>query len=62
MNLDLKPCPFCGGRVEMVGHNNGSPFVIICENCSLEFGVEKNYLSYQVIEAWNRRANNETWY
>lgn len=53
---ELKPCPFCGDTVEIVGVNNGNPFVLWCENCGLEFGIDKNYYLYQLIEAWNRRV------
>ena len=56
----LKPCPFCGNNVEMIGVNNGNPFVIWCENCGLEFGIDKDFYTYQVIEAWNRRIEYET--
>ncbi len=56
MTEKLKLCPFCGGEVEMVGLNDHNPFFIICEKCGLEFGQDKDYLSYQVVEAWNRRA------
>lgn len=56
---ELKPCPFCGGEVELVGVNSGNPFHIWCENCELEFGVDKDYHTYQVIEAWNRRYKDE---
>lgn len=55
---DLKPCPFCGGEVEIVGINNGNPFTVWCENCGLEFGTGKEYYLCQVIDAWNRRADN----
>lgn len=52
----LLPCPICGGKVEVVGVNNGNPWHVWCETCGLEFGVDKDYYLYQVIEAWNRRA------
>lgn len=55
----LKPCPFCGGDVEITGINNGSPFVVWCDNCGLEFGVNKEYYIYQAIEAWNRRRSKD---
>lgn len=52
----LLPCPICGGKVEAVGVNNGNPWHVWCETCGLEFGVDKDYYLYQVIEEWNRRA------
>ena len=52
----LKPCPFCGGAVEIVGESN--PFLIWCETCGLEFGHEKDYKTYQIVEAWNRRVDD----
>ena len=53
----LKPCPFCGGEVEIVGHNNANPFMIFCENCGLEFGIEKEY-HWWAVKAWNRRVSD----
>ena len=52
----LLPCPICGGKVEAVGVNSGNPWQVWCETCGLEFGVDKDYYLYQVIEEWNRRA------
>lgn len=60
--LDLKPCPFCGGRAERftitdddeVANIGGD--VITCQQCNassqVQFG-EKATLA----EAWNRRAD-----
>lgn len=53
---ELKPCPFCGGKIEIVGVNNGNPFMAYCDNCGLEFGRDKEYYSYQIVEAWNTRT------
>lgn len=53
---ELKPCPFCGGKVEIVGIKNGNSFIVWCENCGLGFGIEKEYYLYQIIGAWNHRA------
>ncbi|HHY27206.1 MAG TPA: hypothetical protein GX523_10790 [Desulfitobacterium dehalogenans] len=53
----FKPCPFCGGEVEVFGINNGNPFMVYCESCGLEFGREKDFHFYQVLEAWNRRVD-----
>lgn len=53
---ELKPCPFCGGKVEIVGIKNGNSFIVWCENCGLGIGIEKEYYLYQIIGAWNHRA------
>lgn len=58
----LKPCPFCGGKAEVVPHKFFSEalkawkvdcYVVECKNCHTAqyWGTEK-----QAIEAWNRRA------
>lgn len=56
MTEKLKPCPFCDEEVEIAPTNNGNPFIIYCEHCGLEFGLEKEFYHYQAVEAWNRRA------
>lgn len=54
----FKPCPFCGGKIEILTVNNGSNFIVWCEKCGLGFGIEKEYLSWQILEAWNKRFTN----
>ena len=54
----LKPCPFCGGKARVQGHEfigYGDTFGVVCLNCGAEtrqFYVTEN----EAIEAWNRRA------
>lgn len=59
----LKPCPFCGGEVELriVGKqaNGGEEWYVGCENvnCSLHPHSTTPYASARIAaEAWNRRA------
>lgn len=52
----LRTCPICGSKVEIVGVDNTSPFQVWCEKCGLQFGVHKDYLTYQLIETWNKRV------
>lgn len=56
--IELKPCPFCGSKVEMMiaplKHTN----MFICRKCGADvcfFGAEYDPKSTQ---AWNRRAEN----
>jgi Lar family restriction alleviation protein len=56
---DLLPCPFCGGKAEIVeieeGENAGGSCVC-CSRCmasgNVEFGFKENFVSN-----WNRRAD-----
>lgn len=56
MENKLKSCPFCGGKAELCGVNNGNPFIVYCTNCGVEMGNEKEFYTYQAIEAWNTRT------
>ena len=49
------PCPFCGGKAEIIGVDNSNPFTVWCDNCGLEFGMGKDYHYYQIVETWNTR-------
>ena len=67
---ELKPCPFCGGKVELmhIDHTNLNKrkFMFVCQRCSAHiflygYGVyvSKDRTEEQAIETWNRRADNE---
>lgn len=56
---ELLPCPFCGGKAELHGINNSNPFIVYCTNCGVEMGNEKDFLTYQAIDAWNTRTPKE---
>ena len=72
--LELKPCPFCGGEVRIrymkeIGvpsGDNGFRAVIECVNaheCGANiqrWSLKQTWARESVIEAWNRRADDET--
>lgn len=70
-NIELKPCPFCGGGV-LIAEDNHEKVLIECENCKLIFGIEVENGTELVegwratfdsveeaIRTWNRRAYNK---
>lgn len=48
---DLKKCPFCGGKAEIVGYKI---FWVICKECTAE--TKSFDTREEAIEAWNRRV------
>ena len=67
---ELKPCPFCDGKVELVYIGNDftpKRYVAIehiKKGCPVKFkqGAIRNsheWLAVAVTEAWNTRVNNE---
>mgnify|MGYP001109875233 CR=1 FL=1 len=67
MQNELKPCPFCGNPNVLL-HNveyDKTLWLIECRVCRSEFTVKrwivrkKRDNRSRVIEAWNRRANDE---
>ncbi len=60
MNEELKPCPFCGGKAEIITWNTvgwAIVYGVMCLKC--EVGIEgtfKNYTRAEAIEAWNKRV------
>lgn len=59
--LELKSCPFCGGKARMFV--NGGVRVI-CSKCHVGTMILTDNMEYEsnavekAIEAWNRRADN----
>lgn len=59
---ELKPCPFCGGNARLLV-NDGVR--VICCKCYIGTMIMKDVMWQEsnavetVIDAWNRRYNNE---
>ena len=61
MSDDLKPCPFCGGKADIIYMNMFGIYRITCNNCWL--CVEDSFAPTRVskdtlIAWWNRRVKN----
>ena len=60
--LELKPCPFCGGKARLFV--NGGVRVV-CTRCYVSTMVLKDKLEYDSsavessVKTWNRRAGDE---
>lgn len=55
---ELKPCPFCGGKPNIVSHpiaQRKKQYAVQC-SCGARFYFMDR--RYKAIEAWNRRAGN----
>ncbi len=52
---ELKPCPFCGGKVEMWEHNFGVVTVFQCEQCKARIVFPWN----KPPGDWNRRTEKQ---
>lgn len=50
MNIELKPCPFCGG--EVFATPEGECVEIVCQDCQLTMW---QYTFEQLENMWNRR-------
>ena len=70
---DLKPCPFCGGKAQIVFDEKDGIWFIQCEKCyaksegwsngnaspeSLYYAIEEAVGA--AVYAWNRRVTDET--
>jgi hypothetical protein len=61
---DLKPCPFCGGRAKLlcIKCPVGEFWRVYCMDvdCPVEPSINVYGRRETAIEAWNRRADNDT--
>lgn len=56
---NLKPCPFCGGKVKKRIGPIQQTVMFICQKCGADvcfYGAEHEP---KATEAWNRRGENE---
>lgn len=60
MSEKLKPCPFCGGEVELVKQKSDNfEFVLVsCKNCDATIGIGGSDNEQKVTEDWNKRHNS----
>lgn len=66
MNIELKPCPFCGGKARIRKWKRDG-YVVRCKDCGAqgtpfyicEWHDTKYIAQGKAAEAWNRRENSE---
>ena len=52
-NIELKPCPFCGGKAKLVGHERFHEYYVYCNNC---MAASWDYeTSEEAANAWDNR-------
>ena len=55
MNDELKPCPFCGGKAEIIANQYGNIQQVVCAS----YG-ESNLWGINAKELWNNRTRKDT--
>lgn len=56
---ELKPCPFCGGKVEINYNPYSKVYFIACGNCDCDICVSVvSNTEEKAVKLWNRRVNN----
>jgi len=59
-DIDLKPCPFCGGSPSHWKSDNSTWHRIVCNNIFCEVAVMTIIdIEERVIEKWNKRSENK---
>ena len=64
--VELKRCPFCGGNAFIIVDHDAVvdtqgrhwAYTAVCGKCCTTSGI--TYTPEEAIEAWNRRAENDT--
>lgn len=57
--IELKPCPFCGCKAEILRGNSYGLAILYEPHCSkCECGVGIYNTEAEAVEAWNWRADN----
>lgn len=53
VEVNLKPCPFCGGRATLV-YDNQEGYQIYCDDCKIM--TPENFDKEKIVGMWNRRV------
>lgn len=53
ININLKPCPFCGGHATMI-YDNQDGYQIYCDNCYIR--TEDFDDKDECVKTWERRV------
>ena len=59
---ELKPCPFCGGKAEVIQERVLGLYAVWCKDCKcqtiyqFDFGEGLEVSKQKAIKVWNRRA------
>ena len=58
---DLLPCPFCGGKAELINNMFESGVYVKCLNCDTQSAFTRISACYcandKAVEKWNRRVS-----
>lgn len=61
-DIELKPCPFCGGKPHILG--NCAMVFTVCSVCGARVGTiikdgRRKNAENDAVKAWNRRAGDD---
>lgn len=59
IEVKLKPCPFCGGKIEKYTFPLKGAQMFICYKCGADVCFYGAEYDPKATEAWNRRADND---
>jgi Lar family restriction alleviation protein len=51
--VELKPCPFCGGEAQIIRNGVGC-YQVFCDKCETRQYAYTHNTKEEAIEAWNR--------
>ena len=60
--MEIKPCPFCGGKVRLdTAYSYFRDTVIYCDGCDMVYTLDDcSTTKEQIAEAWNRRYGDDS--
>lgn len=58
MYIELKPCPFCGGKIIKFTGTYRKTQMFVCNQCGADVCFYGAEYEPKASKAWNRRADN----